>query len=89
MPAIGDDLGVAAAAEHTAKGLEIAADFGEIIDLAIVGQPDRAVLAGYRLVRRHGEIDDGQSRLRQPGEPIGPHRLVVRPAMLDRAGHCP
>ena len=52
VPPIGDDLGVAAAAEDIAERFEIAADLGEIVDLAVIGQPDRAVLAGDRLVRR-------------------------------------
>ena len=52
MPAIGDDLAVGAAAEHVTERRELVADRGEIVDLAIIGQPHHAIGRGDRLMAR-------------------------------------
>src|SRR5205085_7356795 len=58
-----DDLGVGRAAEAVALGLELAAELPVVVDLAVVDEPKRAVLAREGLVARVAQVDD-----REPAE---------------------
>src|SRR5438445_10313939 len=89
MPAIDDDLGVAAAEEPVAQSLELSPYLDKIIDFTIVADPDRAVGARHRLMARWRGVDDRQAGMREAGPTIGPDAFVVRPAMPDRRDHRP
>ena len=57
-----DHLGVAVRAEAVPARLELGADVGEVVDLAVEDDPDRAVLVGERLIAGR-EIDDAQAAM--------------------------
>src|SRR5207237_215636 len=59
-----DVLGVGRAAEAMALRRELAAQLSVVVDLAVVDELERAVLARERLQARVGEVDD-----REPAEP--------------------
>src|SRR5207244_10057730 len=61
MPAIDDDLGVAAAAERVAERIELPPDLRKVIDFAIVADPDRPVSARHRLMAGRRGVDDRQA----------------------------
>ena len=79
-------LGVAARRQAMPAGQELPAQLGILEQLAVEGDPDRAVLVADRLPAA-GQVDDRQ--------PPGPERharldvelLVVGTAVGDRAGH--
>ena len=62
---VDDDLGVRIAAEAVALGLQLAAQIFIIVDLAVVGQPDRPVLVRHGLTARRRKIDNGQALMAQ------------------------
>ena len=66
--------------------LQFGAQFGEIVDLAIIGDGQRAIGAGHRL-RAAGDIDDRQTPMAQPHPRRGPHARSVGAAMRLRIGH--
>ncbi len=51
-------------AEPMAARFELGAQLGEVVDLAVEDDPDRAVLVGHRLIAG-GEIDDAQPAVRR------------------------
>ena len=57
-----------------AERLELGADLGVVVDLAVEDELDRAVLVRHRLHRRVGEVDD-----RQPAEAEADAAVVVDP----------
>ena len=57
---VDDGLGVGPRPENVAARLELLPELGEIVDLAVVGRPDRQVLVGQRLVPAR-EVDDAQA----------------------------
>jgi hypothetical protein len=89
VPAIGDHFAVGAAAKDVAERRQLVADRGEIIDLAIIGQPYRAIGRCDRLMPGRRQIDDREARMPEAAEPVGPDALIVRPAMPDRRDHAP
>src|SRR5215831_19636312 len=89
MPAVDDDLGVAAAAERIAEGTELPPNLREIVDFAIVAYPDRPVRACHRLMAGGRRVDDRQTRMGEPGLSVGPNAFIVRPPMPHRRDHLP
>ena len=87
VPAIDDDFGVAAAAEPVAQRFELLPNLEEIVDLAIVADPHRAVGARHRLMAGGRGIDDRQAGMGETRPAIGPDALVIRPAMPQRRDH--
>ncbi len=57
---VDDRLGVGARAVRVALGLELGAQRLVVVDLAVVGDPDGAVLVGHRLVAGGRQVDDRQ-----------------------------
>ena len=78
-----DRLGVGARAVRVALGLELGAQRLVVVDLAVVGDPDRAVLVGHGLVAGGRQVDDRQPAMaqRDPLSGIGPRAVVVGAAM--------
>ena len=86
-----DDLGVARAAEDMALGDQSLAQGGVIVDLAVHGQDQRAVLVHHRLRAGGAEVDDRQARMAEEhaGGGIPPLPGPVRAAMMQRAERAP
>src|SRR5262249_24893886 len=89
VPAIDYYLRVAAAAERVAERLELAPDLGEIVDLAVVGDPAGPVRARHRLMGGGREVDDRETSMRETGTAISPHAFIIRPAVPQCADHRP
>ena len=89
VPAIDDDLGVAAAAKRITQRRQLAAEFCKVVYLAVVGNPDIAISARHRLMAGRREIDDRQSGMGKAGPAVGPHAFVIGPAMPQRLDHPP
>src|SRR6266404_34232 len=58
-----------------------------IVALAVVGDPNRAILARHRLMARRGQIDDREPTMAQPDAAAQHQPAIVRPAMGDQLGH--
>ena len=54
---VGEDLGVAAAAQHVAARAQLVTQGVVVVDLAVLGAPDAAALVGERLVAAL-DVDD-------------------------------
>ena len=70
-------LGVAAAPEPFALGLQPLAQVGVVVDLAVEHQLPAAAGGGHRLVAAGGEIEDGQTGLHQAGGGVLPGACIV------------
>ncbi len=89
MPAVDDDFSVAAAAKRVAQRIELLPNFREVVDLAVIRDPDSPIRARHRLVSGRREIDDRQPRVSDPGSAIGPNAFIIRPAMPQGRDHRP
>ena len=91
--AVDENFGVGARTETIAMRDQFAAQFGEVVHLAVVNDPHRAVLARHRLMARRGKIDDGEPTVAQrdanPRIPVTQHdcAAVVGAAMELRGDH--
>ncbi|MCY1170683.1 hypothetical protein D9M73_107700 [compost metagenome] len=85
-PAVEQHLGIARRHEHGTPCLQLRAQGREIIDLAIIGDGQRAISARHWL-RRSGDINDRQPSMPQPHPRRGPHTRSVGPAMRLRIRH--
>ena len=86
---VDDRLGVGARAEPVALGLEARAQLGVVVDLAVEGDPDRAVLVGHRLVPGRRQVDDRQPPVAEHHAPVGrlPQAGVVGAAVGHGVAH--
>src|SRR5208282_1202501 len=82
-----DRLCVAVRPITMAARLERAAQRGMVIDFAVEGDPDRAILIAQRLLAGF-EIDDAQPAHRQANVGVEMRSALVRPAMHDLPVHC-
>ncbi len=57
---VDDDLRVSAGPKAVTPGLQSWPMRGVVVDLAVVDEPDRAVLVGHRLIAR-GQVDNAQA----------------------------
>ena len=73
-------------AELGAARREITTQLAEVVDLAVEGDTDQAVVADHGLVARD-EVDDGQAPVTEPGVPATDDIVAVRSAMSDHGGH--
>src|SRR3989442_9627862 len=80
-------LGVRTGPEGHALRFEVALEFGEVVDFAVVDDGETPVIRSHRLVTLGGEIDDAQTRVPEArgGRDQGP--AVVGPAMTQAHGH--
>ncbi len=88
---VDDHLGVRARREAVAACDEVRAQLAVVVDLAVLDYVDRAVLVADRLVPGI-EVDDGQpaESERNAGSVVvlgDVKSLVIRPAVLEDAGH--
>ena len=79
-------LGVAAGGQAVPAGQELLAQLGILEQLAVEGDPDRAVFVGDRLPAP-GQVDDRQPPGPQRHARLDVELLVVGTAVGDRAGH--
>ena len=85
-PAVEQHLGIARRHEHRAKRLQFGTQRGEIVNLAVIGDGQRAVGARHRLGRA-GDIDDREAAMPKAHARRSPHARPVRPAMRLRVRH--
>src|SRR2546430_536096 len=86
LPGGQQDLGVAAGAEDVAAELELGLEVAEVVDLAVVDDPRRAVGRAHRLPPGH-QVDDGQAGHTQAYGRLDVHALVVRSPVLEGRHH--
>ena len=72
--------------ERVPSLLQLAADLGEVVDLAVGDDLDRAVLVAERLLPA-GEVHDRQAAHRQRHARQPDAALLVWPAMVQRTDH--
>ena len=85
LPPVDEHLAVALAAEPMSSGDQQAAQVPEVVDLAVVRDPDRLVLVGHRTTGRARQVDDREAPVCESGGPVDQHALVVRTSMRDRS----
>ncbi len=56
-----DDFGIGIRREVVALALQLPAKFGEVVDFAVVGDPDRAVFVAHWHVPVSGKIENGEA----------------------------
>jgi hypothetical protein len=86
LPRVDDDLGVAPRPEAVAALLELRAQVEVVEDLAVVGDPERAVLVREGLLPGR-EVDDREPRVRQADPVVAVDAELVRAAVSERGGH--
>ncbi len=89
-----DDLGVGPAVEACARRLEPRANAGEVVDLAVEGDPAGEPAAAHRLRAGARRVDDREPACERGAAPdcletatrssLAPDALAVRAAMADR-----
>jgi hypothetical protein len=67
-------------------GFEPFSELLEVVDLAVEDDLDRAIFVADRLVPA-GQVDDGQTTMRQTDPRLDPEALGIGPAMGDRIAH--
>ena len=74
-----------------ALGFELDPQRGMVVDLAVVGDRDRAILVAHRLMTRRREINDREPAVaeRDALPELVPSTAVVRSAMKQRVRHAP
>ena len=82
-----DDLGVALAAEGVAPGRQLGLQLAVVVDLAVVGDGERAVGGAHRLRAAGAEVDDRQSAMAEAHRAVAVHAVAVRAAMGDEVAH--
>jgi hypothetical protein len=84
---VDDHLRVGPAAKAVTARFESVTDVEVVVDLAVVGDPDRAVLVAERLAAVLAQIDDREAPMaqRRPVVEIGP--VGIRSAVGDRVLH--
>src|SRR6267142_919929 len=80
-------LGVAPRAEDVAVALELAPELGKVVDLAVLDDDARAVLADDRLVAAL-EVDDREPPRRERDGAVDVFATAVGAPMHERAAHC-
>ena len=81
-----EDLGVGGRAEAVPGGDTLMAQLREVVDLAVVDDPDATVLAGHGMMPGR-EVDDLKASHAESRRTIDEEALVVRAAMVDAIGH--
>ncbi len=85
LVAVHEHFAVGVRDELVAARLEQPAQLAVVVDLAVVGQPDRVVLVGHRLMACLAQVDDRQAPVSEPDRPVEVKALVVGPAVSDAA----
>ena len=81
-----DDFGVACGLEDQATGLELGAKLAMVVDLAIVGDPHRALGVRHRLSTA-GDIDDAQPPMSQAHAVVEEVPVAIGSPMGQRRRH--
>src|SRR5215813_3463084 len=81
-----DGFSIASRPIAVPAGLESRTKSGVIVDLAVVGDPDRLVLVCHRLMSA-SHVHDRQSPMPQAHRSLGPKPFAVRPPMAQDVAH--
>ena len=85
--AVDQHLGVALAAEEMALGDQLGAEIEVIVDFAIEGDVNGAVLVAHRLRAEGREVDDREPPMPERDRAVGEEAAAVGAAMSDHGGH--
>ena len=80
------NLGVAVRSERVTLTLKLAAQLGIVVDLAVLHDDARSVLAHDWLVAA-GKVDDGEATRRKRNGTVDVFAAAIRPAMHERCAH--
>ncbi len=80
-----DHLGVGLRAEAVPARLELAAQLAVVVDLAVVHEPQRAVVARERLHRRVAQVDDREPAEAERDALVVERAVAVGAAVVERA----
>ena len=71
------------------RRFELGAQFGRVVDLAVIAEHEAAAARDHRLRSGRAEIDDGEPGMAERDARVGidPHALIVGPAMAETVGH--
>src|SRR6185437_620070 len=86
LPGMNDDLGIAMGTETMPLSRELGHEFAGIINLAIEGDGNRAVLVEQRLLPMR-DIDDGEAPVAESDAGGDMKTAAVGAAMRDAVGH--
>src|SRR5207248_2260311 len=81
------DFGVGTRAKAVAARAQRARQLAVIVALAVVSDPNRAILARHRLMARRGQFDAREPTMDPPDAAAQHQPAIVRPAMGDQLGH--
>ena len=87
LVAVQEALGVGAAVELVALGLELGTEFLEVVDLAVEDNDDAAVLVGHGLSAGLGQVEDRQAAEAQGNAAVDKLTAHVGTAMDDAVHH--
>ncbi len=82
-----DHLRVGLRAEAVAAALELAAQLAVVVDLAVVHELQRAVVARERLHPRVAQVDDREPAEAERDAVVGERAVAVGAAVVERRGH--
>src|SRR3954463_11005274 len=79
-------FGIGVGAENVAAGAQLVAQLDEVINFAVIDNPDGFVFVSDRLVTG-GKVDDAEAPHAQPGRALNVIAVVVRTAVGDHIAH--
>ena len=82
-----DHLGVGLRAEPMAAALQLAAQLAVVVDLAVVHQLQRSVVARERLPACVAQVDDREPPEAERDAVVGERAVAVRAPVVERRGH--
>jgi hypothetical protein len=74
-------------AERLADGLQLGSQLAEVVDLAVVRDPEAAVGGSHRHRAGRRGVDDRQAAVYEPYRAVGVQALAVRAAVGDDLAH--
>jgi len=80
-------FGVGGGAIAVPTPLQVSPQVQVVVDFAIVGDPDCAILVAHRLVAGGGEVNDGQTAMAQADGAADPAPLIVRATVTQDTVH--
>ena len=87
--ALEHNLGIGVTAKRPAHGLKFRAEFGRVVDLAVVAEREPAAAGNHRLGSGRTEVHDRKPCMAegQPCPRIDPQALIVGSAMAETVCH--
>jgi hypothetical protein len=89
---VNNDFGVGARTKNVAPPLKVRTEFGRIVDLTVIGDPQRSIFVGHGHMPSWRKVDDrescaAESEARAIGRHVVPYTAVVRASMALKHIH--